>query len=242
MRLILFCLTLLVTASPCVSQEAPGLAAPADLRASGLLGHILPRFSLKTGVRVIADPDGAMVLAGAPPGTPVFARADTIYHLRIGEDPRQQRFQDWLLSDIGKRTVEQFRPATGAPFSARFEVKTAAKLPRFTGNAARGAELSRRHCGRCHMVNEKTRMTTIGSTPSFALMRGFPDWSNRFEAFYALNPHPAFTIVAEVTEPFDETRPPPIAPLELSLQDIEAILAFVRTIEPADLGSPLKVQ
>ena len=92
------------------------------------------------------------------------------------------------------------------------------------------------------MVNEKTRMTTIGSTPSFALMRSFPDWDSRFEGFYALNPHPSFTIVAEVTGPFDETRPPPIAPLELSLEDIEAILAFVRTIEPADLGSPLKVQ
>jgi mono/diheme cytochrome c family protein len=242
MRLILFCLTLLVTASPCVSQEAPGLAAPAELRASGLLEHILPRFSLKTGVRVIADPDGAMVLAGAPPGTPVFARADTVYHLRIGEDPRQQRFQDWLLSDIGKRTVEQFRPASGAPFSARFKVKSVAKLPRFTGNAARGAELSRHHCGRCHVTGPQDRMAGIGSTPSFMALRAMGDWAERFQTFFVRNPHPAIIQIDGLTTAFDPQRPPPMVPVTIAQSDFEAILAYVAATEAADLGAPVRMQ
>ncbi len=92
------------------------------------------------------------------------------------------------------------------------------------------------------MVNEQTRLTTIGSTPSFALLRGFPDWSDRFEAFFVLRPHPAFTIVEEVTEPFDQSRPPPIVPIKVTMEDIEAILAYVSVMKPADLGSPLKLQ
>ena len=85
-------------------------------------------------------------------------------------------------------------------------------------------------------------MSTIGSTPSFALIRSFPDWDSRFQAFFALNPHPAFTIVEGVTEPFAASRPPAIVPVKLTLEELDSILAYVETIAPAELGTPLQLR
>jgi hypothetical protein len=73
-------------------------------------------------------------------------------------------------------------------------------------------------------------------------MRSFTDWRARFEAFFALNPHPSFTQVDGVTEPFDISRPSPIAPVEITLDELDAILAFVSRIPPADLGAPIQYQ
>ncbi|WP_170324627.1 c-type cytochrome [Ruegeria arenilitoris] len=242
MRFVLLCLSLTLSTSPSWSQEALGLAAPADVKDSGLLQHILPRFSLKTGIRVIADDGGVLVLETEPPGDPVFTRDGVIYHLRIEGDARHERFRDWLLSDIGKNTVESFTPEHGAPFSARFEVKAAQTDTVIDGDTARGEELSMTHCGRCHVIGPKNRMNGLGSTPSFAVLRAMPDWSERFEAFFALNPHPAFTQIDGLTPPFDPARPSPIHPVEMTFEDLEAILAFVSVIKAADLGAPLQLQ
>ncbi len=73
-------------------------------------------------------------------------------------------------------------------------------------------------------------------------MRSFDDWDVRFSSFYVLKPHGAFTQIEDVTEPFPEDLPSPIAPLELTLDDIDAILAYVASIEPAALGAPLTGQ
>ncbi len=87
MRVVLLCLSLTLSATPSWSQEALGLVAPAEVSDSGLLQHILPRFSLKTGIRVIADDGGVLVLETAPPGDPVFARDfnDVDFCLRVKE-------------------------------------------------------------------------------------------------------------------------------------------------------------
>lgn len=236
------CLSLMLAASPCIAQEALGLAAPEEVADSGLLKHILPRFSLKTGIRVVADPDGAMQLAEAPPGEPVFRRGATVYHLRDGGSAAELRFRDWLLSEIGKRTIETYAPPDGAPFTARFDAVQTEAAPRFSGDAALGARLALTHCGRCHVIGPQNRMNGLGSTPSFAVLRTLGDWSDRFEAFYALNPHPAFTQVQGVTPPFDPARPPPIHPVTITQSDLAAILAFVADTRPADLGAPLKHQ
>lgn len=241
MRLFLLCLSLLLTASPPLSQEL-GLAAPAPVAQSGLLKHILPRFSLKTGVRVVPDPAGPMILAEEAPGTPVFTDGTTLYHLRIGDDPRQQRFRDWLISDIGKRTVESFAPEGIALYSASVTQVAKETARDFKGDAMHGAELALIHCGRCHVVGAANRMSGLGSTPSFMVLRAFPDWIDRFESFYALNPHPSFTRIDGVSAPFDPTRPPPIVPLRITLDDLDAILAFVAQTEAADLGAPLQLQ
>ncbi|WP_170371420.1 c-type cytochrome [Ruegeria arenilitoris] len=242
MRFVLLCLSLTLFASPSWSQEEIGLAAPDDVARSGLLKHILPRFSLKTGIRVVAEEGGAMVLAVGPPGQPVFQRGGDIYHLRIQDDPRQARFQDWLLSDVGKRTVESFAPTEGGPFSASFETVAAPEPDAIEGDALLGEKLSLTHCGRCHVIGPQNRMNGLGSTPSFAVLRAMPDWSNRFQAFFALNPHPSFTQIEGITAPFDPERPPPIHPVTLTQDEVEAILAYVSVIRAADLGAPLKLQ
>lgn len=243
MRIATLCLTFALAASPLAAQDALGLAAPAEIVDTGLLKHILPRFSLKTGVRIRARDAGELALAPAPPGTPVFRGARTTWHLRHGGEAGARRFEDWLTSDIGKRTVEGFAPANGAPpFSTSFEVAAAAEETVFEGDAARGETLAHRHCGRCHVVSAANRAKGIGSTPSFGVLRSLRDWSDRFEAFFALRPHGAFTQVAGVTEPFPPDRPSPIVPVEMTLEEVAAILAYVSKIPAADLGAPLKTQ
>ncbi|TMV08958.1 hypothetical protein FGK63_07510 [Ruegeria sediminis] len=242
MRFALLCLSLVLSASPSMSEEALGVASPDEVARSGILQHILPRFSLKTGIRVVADEAGPMEIAASGPGDPVFQRGGTIYHLRIEDDPRQQRFRDWLLSDIGKRTVEGFQPQDGAPFSASFEVVAAAEIHEVGEKAALGEKLSLTHCGRCHVIGPQNRMNGLGSTPSFSVLRALPDWLDRFQQFYALNPHPAFTQVDGVTPPFDPERPSPIHPLSITLDDLDAILDFVAAVRAADLGAPLQFQ
>ena len=54
------------------------------------------------------------------------------------------------------------------------------------------------------------------------------------------NPHPSFTQVTGLTEPFNDQNPTHIWAVELSMQDIEAITAFVGTLEPLDLGPPIR--
>ncbi len=242
MRFVLLCLSLMFSASPSWPQESLGLAAPGDITQSGILKHILPRFSLKTGVRVVADENGTMALSEYPPGKPVFEREGVVYYLRIGNDPRQEKFRDWLLSDIGKRTIESFVPSQGEPFSASVTTASAEETQQISGDAVLGETLSLNHCGRCHVIGPQNRMNGLGSTPSFAVLRTLPDWSERFQRFYALNPHPAFTQIDGITAPFAPERPSPIHPVHITQDELEAILAFVSVVRAADLGAPLQHQ
>ncbi|SFT77927.1 c-type cytochrome [Sedimentitalea nanhaiensis] len=242
MRALIICLTLVSNASPAAAQDALGLAAPEAVADTGLLKHILPRFSLKTGIRVAPDADGPMQLANTAPGVPVFEAGGTTYFLRIQNDPRQQRFLDWLNSEIGKTTVDSFAPDGVQLFSARFDEVQTLSAPTFSGNAARGARLSLTHCGRCHVIGPQNRMKGLGSTPSFPVLRSLSDWDLRFQEFFVRKPHAAFTQIKDVTPPFDPERPSPIVPMRITLQDLDAILAFVAQTEAADLGAPLQSQ
>ena len=85
-------------------------------------------------------------------------------------------------------------------------------------------------------------MRGLGSTPSFMVLRALPDWAERFQQFYVRKPHGSFTQVAGVTAPFSPEHPPPIFPVQISLDDLEAILAFVAEVPAADLGAPLQFQ
>ncbi len=218
--------------------------APA-LQESGLVQFLRPRFSLKTGVAIQVVTDGANVVLDDQPigdAKPVLARGDVVYYVSVDEGKGAKRFADWLLSDVGQRTIEQFSPETGLPFAGAAGLATKAVDVVLEGNAARGETLSYQNCGRCHVIGTRNRMKGIGSTPSFALMRSFPDWQQRFGGFYTLNPHPSFSQIVDVTEPFDPARPPVINPLRLTNKDLDDILAFVSTIKPADLGAPLQTQ
>ncbi|MEY8839830.1 hypothetical protein AB9K41_12475, partial [Cribrihabitans sp. XS_ASV171] len=154
-----------------------------------------------------------MSLSETPPGTPVMRRDGITYHLRIAGSEDQERFRDWMRSEVGRRTIAGFAPVEGAPFSTDFETAEAEEIPDFEGNATRGAALSLALCGRCHVVGEKNRMNGLGSTPSFSVLRTLPDWADRFQIFYVLAPHPSFTQIEGVTAPFDPARPSPIVPM-----------------------------
>jgi mono/diheme cytochrome c family protein len=229
-------------ASPAIGQEkAFTLKAPDALIETGFLKHLLPRFSLKTGVRIRLSDTQSDAAFGAT-GTPVFAQGDVIWHFAKTDGVHTDAFQDWLLSDVGKRTIEAFSPDGTALFSADISVQVVAAAPEVTGDIALGETVSLKQCGRCHVVNESNKMNAIGSTPSFALMRTFPDWQERFETFFLLRPHPAFTQVADITEPFADNLPSPIAPIEVTWEQIEAITAYVGSIAPANLGQPIQLQ
>lgn len=235
------------------------VAADPALQASGLMAHMVPRFSLKTSIRITAVPldgaeaEGADVLlapAGAlPDATPVLRDAERSFAARSTHDSADAaaatyaaRFVDWLGSDTGKSAIEGFAPdGRQIYFATDGAVEETAEVP-LDGDAKLGARLSLQMCGRCHVIGPQNRMKGLGSTPSFGVVRTFADWETRFTTFYLLNPHPAFTQIADVTEPFDETRPPPIIPLEMTLEDLEAILAFVAGLDPAELGAPIRHQ
>jgi hypothetical protein len=156
--------------------------------------------------------------------------------------PGAARFADWMTSEIGQRTITSYEVAGVTPFTLPDIIEEAETTPIFDGDAAMGKEISLARCGRCHVVAPENRMKAIGSTPSFAVLRSFEDWDARFQSFYTLKPHPAFIQVTGVTEPFAKHRPSPISPIEISLGELEAILAYVAGLTPADLGAPIQVQ
>lgn len=217
------------------------LSAPFAIADTGFLQHLLPRFSLKHGVRVQRVPEGGDAVIGAY-GVLVFSGLDTDWYLDHNGDEGALLFLEWLTSDIGKRTIAGFKPDGVAIFSGEVDVETVATEVTFEGDTVAGEALSMRHCGRCHVINETNRMKGMGQTPSFALLRTFADWQNRFITFYALNPHPSFSQVSGITPPFELSLPPAIVPLEITQDELDSILAYVATIVPADLGAPLQNQ
>jgi len=98
MRPLIVSFALWLAALPAFAQETLGLSAPEAVVQSGLLKHILPRFSLKTGIRVVHDPEGAQVLTDAPPGLPVFEGGGAVYYLRLPDGKRAKTI--WRLDGV----------------------------------------------------------------------------------------------------------------------------------------------
>ncbi|MAC82427.1 MAG: hypothetical protein CML66_30740 [Rhodobacteraceae bacterium] len=221
------------------------LYAPTALVDTGLFRYILPRFSLKTRVRVdlVDDPGAAQIVLGDD-GTALFQGAGTVWHLnRPGAGAADaDRFADWLRSEVGLNTITSFAPDGTALFHPPPEPAPEDVAVVIEGDAVLGLEVSRRACARCHAVEQAGRKTDIASSPSFYVLRGFDDWQQRFAGFYALNPHPAFTQVEDITDPFPIDRPSPIHPVTMTLDEIEAMIAYVAGLTPADLGAPLQAQ
>ena len=218
------------------------LSAPDELVDTGFLKHLLPRFSLKTGIRIVVNGPDPQVVLPTDTGIPVFQGPKTVWRLEATDAKFPQRFRDWLTSDVGLRTITAFKPDGTVLFGPPTEEVQVVEAVAIEGDAVEGERLSLSLCGRCHVISEKNRMNGMGSTPSFAVLRTLSNWENRFEAFYALKPHGAFTQVEDVTPPFDPLRPSPIVPVEMTLDDLDAILAYVWTIKPADLGAPIQSQ
>jgi len=220
------------------------LAVPQALQDSGLMQYILPRFSLKTQVRVqtVAPADGAEVALGDK-GTPVFEGAGQVWAVALlaPDHPGAKKFFDWLTAPVGERAVAGFKREGEVVFTKPVAKRTEAPPPTYDGDPVLGRKLAIADCGRCHVSIEGDPHRGIGSTPSFFVLRALPDWEERLRTFYLRAPHPSFTQVQDVTYPFPEDVPPPVHPLHMTMDDIEAILAYAATLKPADLGAPLKV-
>ncbi|ABG32427.1 conserved domain protein [Roseobacter denitrificans OCh 114] len=238
-----FCVSVMLANGAAAQDDTLRLAVPEVLETSGFMQFLVPRFSLKTGVRI--DRDAAVSdadMAFGAQGTAVFEGLGQVWHLSHVGDARAERFLTWLQSDVGIRTIESYASPQGDVFSVPTEEVAAVEAVVLDGDAMAGETLSLALCGRCHVVNESNRMKGMGSTPSFALMRSFEDWHTRFATFHLLKPHPSFTQIEGVTAPFDESRPSPMVPMTMTPDELDAILAYVSGIAPADLGAPLKHQ
>ena len=243
-RAILLVLTL-VPGLAAANDKLVRLYAPPALVDTGVLKHALPRFSLKTQVRVelVAAPDQADLVLGDT-GRAVFQGPAQLWKLDIqsGDHPGTTRLSDWLWSDVGQRTIASFAPNGTALFGPpQAETQEVVEVS-MDGDAEFGHKVSREKCTRCHAVDDATAGWGIGSTPSFGVLRALGDWEGRFATFYVLNPHPAFTQIKEITDPFPIDRPSPIAPVVLTLSEFEAIMAYVAAMPAADLGKPLDHQ
>ena len=94
----------------------------------------------------------------------------------------------------------------------------------------RGREMAATHCTRCHVVGDINPYGGIESTPSFIGMKYLADWARRFEEFYILPPHPALVRIDEVTAERSDDRPAFFHEIVLTLEDVDDILDFVRTL------------
>jgi len=73
-------------------------------------------------------------------------------------------------------------------------------------------------------------------------LRALPAWGERFMAFFALNPHPSFLRLEGVSPDFDPERPPTIEPVLVTQGEVDALLAYVSALDPADLGEEIRHQ
>ncbi|MHA1189533.1 MAG: hypothetical protein ACTSSQ_03605, partial [Alphaproteobacteria bacterium] len=209
--------------NPVRAQEPLRLHAPEAMRHSGFLTHILPRFRFKHRISVTTVPAGEpadmAILPDEKNGVQVFAAKDggAFYLGVLSEDPLRLaaigKFRDWLNSRPGKAAIEGFPPGGPSVYAVGAVEAVVAKTVEVDGDAVLGARLALVHCGRCHVIDKRNRMGGIGSTPSFAVMRARTAWQNLFLKFYVENPHPSFTQVAGVTEPFGGDRVAHIAPV-----------------------------
>lgn len=231
--------------APIAAQEADfGLGNPVVLEEIGFLRFLLPRFSLKTGIRIALKANNPEAIISTEAGMPMMEGMGQVFYLQItdADTPRGEkarRFAAWVDSDIGRRTITQFTFDGVAAFTAVEALQAAEPVAIYGGNVERGEEFSYGNCGRCHVVGSYNRMSGIGSTPSFSVLRALPDWEERFSTFYARIPHPSIAQLEGVSPPFNPAFPPANAPLRLTQDDLEDILTFVSTLEPADLGAPL---
>lgn len=217
------------------------LASDPELEASGLWSYVLPRFKLKTGIKVHVtygtdDTRGDMKLSqeGA---TLVMVHEDGMeFRATLNRpSPHGERFLEWLTSEVGQRTISAFEQ-DGRQLFFPPVVKVTEESALFEGNVAIGEDTSIAKCGRCHVISERNKFGGIDSTPSFGALKTLEDWQARFQIFWTLNPHPSFTQIEGVTEPFDPAYPPHIYPIYLTVEEVRDIGAYMQTITPKELG------
>lgn len=246
----------------CAAEEISLHAAP-ELVEAGLVRHLAPRFRFRSGIRITLAPspeeadmalmaedavDG-QIMARARLARPVFVnrkngRRYLLLILTADEEKAAaaSAFLDWLLNGPGKATLESFPDGEHPAFEAIERAGMPVTPASFKGDPVRGYQLARLHCRRCHVIDEKDKFAGIGSTPSFMALKALPDWQQRFSVYWTLPPHRGLVDVEAMSEPRPLSQPLPIAPVKMTLDDVEDILAYVASLEAKDLGKPIEMR
>ena len=214
---------------------------------SELVQYVVPRFSLKTRIRfdqVESSGDIQLVTVRPETGAEVMTlvSGETVYITAAGgavESSDYRAFVDWLVSEPGRATIADFE-LDGRQIAIPTAADEAAPIEMvIVGNIDHGRELSRDHCRRCHKVDRADKYAGIDNAPSFHAMRTFDDWHIRFSTFYAVSPHKA--LISVEGSGIEKNRALiTIAPIDLQMDDINDIVAFVHSLTPLDLGKPIQ--
>ena len=214
---------------------------------SELVQYVVPRFSLKTRIRfdqVESSGDIQLVTVRPETGAEVMklVSGETVYVTAAGgtiESSDYRAFVDWLVSEPGRATIADFE-LDGQQIAIPTAADEVAPIEMvIVGNIDHGRELSRDHCRRCHKVDRADKYAGIDNAPSFHAMRTFDDWYIRFSMFYAVSPHKA--LISVEGSGIEKNRALiTIAPIDLQMDDINDIVAFVHSLTPLDLGKPIQ--
>ena len=137
--------------------------APDSLTGTGVLKHILPRFSLKHNIRVGLAPIQAqadVVLGKQKAGSPAFQSGSEIWYVSVqGEDASDfaERFRDWITSEIEKSAIESFVSSDGITFSTQFDAALLTPQETELVDVTLGHQIAMKNCGRCHAIDETNR-------------------------------------------------------------------------------------
>ncbi len=252
--LLVYMLAFLGVSQPiALAQDADlRLIVPDHIVENGLTQHLLPRFRYKTRIRVEAVAEGeagdASLLPDPTTGIAVMSSADgeAYFLTSLSDNAELQekvgKLLDWMRSTPGRAAIEGFKPDGKQLFTpgARKIVKQVEI--EIEGDADLGSKLALQHCGRCHVIDSRNPFGGIGSTPSFGALKTLPKWPDSFAAFWTINPHPAFTQIEGITEPFDPARPSPIAPIVMTIEEVEAVASFLAKLPAKDLGGPVEAR
>ena len=230
-----------------LSSEEIHLHFPEELLMVEFDKHILPRFKFKTQITINAvnsfeNSDASIGVKTN--GTSIFSDLnDVIYKIKLSTTDESKlkkidRFIDWLKSSSGISAIEGFELNGAQIFKALQLEKKETQEFVFEGDDENGLLISKKHCKRCHVVDDNA-FAGIDSSPSFHAMRSFEDWEERFRAFWTVSPHLNVISIKDVYDAGKKFSPVVIAPIELTLDEVDDILSYVSKIKPKDLGKPI---
>ena len=106
------------------------------------------------------------------------------------------------------------------------------------GDAEKGRAIAEKHCSRCHVIGRHNPMRGIGSTASFQIIAKIPDYLERFQTFYDRRPHPVFVRIPGI--PRWSNQPGYAREFTITLEQVEDIVAFVKTLETVPIKRAIK--
>lgn len=164
MRQILAMLAIVLMAGGVQAQEKEiTLISDPELKTSGLWSYVLPRFKLKTGIKVhVVYGSGSLnsdVLMQRDGTTPVMVRGDGLEFRATLNRASQHgtRFMEWLVSEVGQRTISAFKVDEQQVFFPAV-VEVLEDSQPLKGNVLIGEETAIRKCGRCMLLVSGTNM------------------------------------------------------------------------------------